>query len=312
MITSLSINDLYKYRYNSGLAYKHSVKILLNSLYGRMGLKKSIDKFILIDKSDLPYYNMIFSVKIFFIDDNSKSAYIKVSNKNSKSIRELLDDSLYPPELKKKLYKIYNFVKRKERYIFNAVHIASAVTAYSRILIDKIKRKILKHGGILHYSDTDSVIFSNLSYKIFGVNLELGGLKIESKVKEGVFLSPKSYIIHDGNKEIIKLKGFPQSELKNSKFDLELFKSYLYKKNIDKVIYYRWLSYVSKNINKFKIEKKEKLYSTNFYYNKRIKLYKNNLWFNTTPINLNNFDKNFYIIFLKNWIKNWIKKWIKK
>ena len=75
------VNDLYKYRHNSGLAYKHSVKILLNSLYGRMGLKKSIDKFILIDKSDLPYYNMIFSVKIFFIDDNSKSAYIKVSNK---------------------------------------------------------------------------------------------------------------------------------------------------------------------------------------------------------------------------------------
>lgn len=39
-----------------------------------------------------------------------------------------------------------------------SIAITSAVTSYARIAINKAKLDIIKHGGFIYYSDTDSIV----------------------------------------------------------------------------------------------------------------------------------------------------------
>lgn len=65
----------------------------------------------------------------------------------------------------------YNLSKR-------GLYISAAVTAYARIHINKIKLYIISKGGIIYYSDTDSVV-TNLELPDYMVNSnELGKLKL--------------------------------------------------------------------------------------------------------------------------------------
>lgn len=64
---------------------------------------------------------------------------------------------------------------------------------------------------MLLYPDTDSVVLSQqLPDEVVGS--ELGKFKLEYKVKEGIFLAPKSYcLILEGDKEIKVQKGAVKS-----------------------------------------------------------------------------------------------------
>jgi len=83
--------------------------------------------------------------------------------------------------------------------------IASAVTAYSRIEINKLKLRFIDN---LLYSDTDS-IFTDIKLNDNFINKDLGGLKLEYILDDAVFLGPKVYagIMEDGT-EFSKIKGF--------------------------------------------------------------------------------------------------------
>lgn len=85
--------------------------------------------------------------------------------------------------------------------VFSNVAIASAVTAYSRIIIDYYKRI---EGNECYYTDTDSV-FLQKPLDDNHINNELGGMKLEAEVKKGVLISPKVY---GYGKTTIKMKGF--------------------------------------------------------------------------------------------------------
>jgi hypothetical protein len=69
-----------------------------------------------------------------------------------------------------------------------SIALASAVTAYGRIFMSKVK---IKYKDSLFYSDTDS-IFLNCDLDFGFIDSGLGQWKKEYDFKEGIFICPKS------------------------------------------------------------------------------------------------------------------------
>jgi hypothetical protein len=79
-----------------------------------------------------------------------------------------------------------------------SVAISAAVTAYGRVYMCKLKILILKLGGKIYYSDTDSIV-TDLDLEHIIPNRidskELGKLKKEYYVEKGYFISGKTYCL---------------------------------------------------------------------------------------------------------------------
>jgi hypothetical protein len=87
------------------------------------------------------------------------------------------------------------------------VAIAAAITGYSRIHINQFKRL---PGYIVYYSDTDSIVL-NKPLPGHMVGSDLGQMKLEYVIREGLFLGPKMYaLITDTGKTIIKIRGLSE------------------------------------------------------------------------------------------------------
>ena len=83
----------------------------------------------------------------------------------------------------------------------SSVVISAAVTAYARIIMCKHKLDILNRGGKLYYSDTDIIVtYIELPSELVSKG-ELGKFKLEYKIKEGIFISGKTYclVLEDGS-----------------------------------------------------------------------------------------------------------------
>jgi len=122
----------------------------------------------------------------------------------------------------------YNILlyEKKLNLKFNGVYIAAYITALAR----KRHYELMKEIGFenIFYCDTDSII-TNKKLGNDLVNENIGNLKLVDKIKEGVFLLPKTYAYkNDKNKEKSVVKGFSEN------IDLEKMKELLFKK-IDKI-----------------------------------------------------------------------------
>lgn len=91
-----------------------------------------------------------------------------------------------------------------------SISTANAVLAYSRIYMAKVMLDVLNRGGIILYSDTDSVITDiELSPELVD-NKNLGKFKLEHEIIEGYFVGDKTYAFiskklnSNGNNIIIK------------------------------------------------------------------------------------------------------------
>jgi len=90
---------------------------------------------------------------------------------------------------------------------------------------------ILKKGGKIYYSDTDSIV-TDLELDNHLVGMELGQFKLEFKVKEAYFNSSKTYclVLEDeyitpkNNGIVIKSKGVFDNSLSVNDFQTMLFK----------------------------------------------------------------------------------------
>nr|YP_009710566.1 DNA polymerase type B [Amanita pseudoporphyria]QFZ98515.1 DNA polymerase type B [Amanita pseudoporphyria] len=173
-------------------------KILMNSLYGRFGLKPDLSQFNLISNKEidnfilnkgLPIYD------IFNVEDTSKSFVI------NKKLVDTLDIN---------------------------VAIAAAITSYARVIMAPI---LLDEDIPVLYTDTDSFVtevdLSTTKYKDLLHN-NLGGLKLENIFTEFVSIAPKVYggILTDESK-IVKIKGFKDKVEFDSLKDLLLNKQSL-------------------------------------------------------------------------------------
>lgn len=130
-----------------------------------------------------------------------------------------LDKSLLNFEDNKDIIRLRKFLKGIPGQ--TNVSIAAAVTAYSRMIINKYKLLALQQGLDIYYSDTDSLVLNGPLPPEVCDPAQLGKLKLEHMFKEGLFVLPKIYFLEleDGH-TVTKCKGY-SGELSKAQY-LEL------------------------------------------------------------------------------------------
>ena len=181
-IFSKFVDDLYTLRskYPKDDPMNFICKLIMNSLYGRFGMKPIINKqeFVSSDKfKELSITNTITD----FLDLDEYGIFVTY-----------IDDKLI-----NRIHKV-------------SVGIASAVTAHARVFMSQFKNN---DKFTLYYTDTDSIfIDKELPEELVGN--KIGQFKLEYNLKEGVFLGPKIYAgITNDDIYISKVKGFKNANL---------------------------------------------------------------------------------------------------
>ena len=169
-------------------------KLLLNSLYGRFGLKDINNETKIVNKTEA--LGIILKYKVLVnqsLDEESDLEFIKYIKEPS----SILDQTNFPEFLK----VTKNFNSRNDFFSRN-VGIAFMITSKASIFRDKF---INLENNNCYY--TDSVVLEKpLPNKYIGE--EIGQFKLVGKVKKGYFISPKLYYLElENGKRIKKSKG---------------------------------------------------------------------------------------------------------
>lgn len=155
------------------------------------------------------------------------------------------------------------------------VAIASAVTAYSRMIINEYKLIALNKKLQIYYSDTDSLVLNGPLPSEYLDSATLGKLKLEHTFREGIFVMPKVYYLEleDGG-VITKCKGY------SGKLTKEQYLTLLNGEALELVVD-RWFR--SLKDSRVQIKRNES-YKLAFLFNKRKQIIKDGVWTNTSPI----------------------------
>jgi hypothetical protein len=255
------VSDIYSKRINSKTQSMNNIaKLLLNSLYGRFGMKIFVESTKFLTEEEVFEAKKMYSfMNVVKIGDS------KFYNVN---VRRISND-------KKSLYA--NSINTE-----TAVHIASVITANARLYMYKFKN--IKD-NICYYTDTDSIFVKNkLDDRYIGK--ELGMFKLEYTIDEAIFIAPKVYYtrnIEGYNKLVIK--GMKVNSESHKESIISEFKNIIDKNDFVSYIYER-ISIFRRNLNKLLTYKEVTIINFKFPFNKRIKIYKDNRWVDTKALNI--------------------------
>jgi len=234
--------DYVDFLYNFRLKYPKDdplnliAKLLLNSLYGRLGMDDNFNEFNVIHKD-------------YFADFENK----------------FLDNILGTVKLGDYiLVEFKNQIESSSSSTHNvSIGIASAITAYARIHMSQFKNNPNLN---LYYTDTDSIYTDSELDKSLISGTLLGKLKLEHICNKAIFLSPKVYCLKNENKGLMyKVKGLKHEvELTMKDFDSLLYKDAFIKKSQTK-----WM----RNLSEGQINLLEQLYTLKVTDSKRELIY---------------------------------------
>jgi hypothetical protein len=153
-----------------------------------------------------------------------------------------------------------------------AIQIASSTTSYARIVMHKYKMMCKN----VYYSDTDS-IFTDEKLPQELISNDIGKFKLVYQIKEGIFISLKTYWLSlNTGQEITKFKG----ETKEKNFTKYELKMALSERNIISTSIFGF----SVNFKTLTINRNKRDFLILNRYVKREKIYdKNNIWVDTHP-----------------------------
>ncbi|MFH7836407.1 MAG: DNA polymerase [Candidatus Aenigmatarchaeota archaeon] len=162
-------------------------------------------------------------------------------------------NSLKEGELRKFVNGDYA-LNSKTKYVVNGfmhTEVAGLITSYARLELYKMMQKAGFEN--VYYADTDSIITS----KELPVGEELGEVKLEHFVNEYIGLSAKLYAIREGDKVIIKAKGYNVKNLSFNSFVNALHGNYSeFKSEINRLIHIKefYIHHKSSYIDKITIK----------------------------------------------------------
>lgn len=196
-----------------------TTKLILNTLYGRLGMKPYQDVIEIVDNKKAEEILSKFHVKEQYnITDDLE--FIRYENKPLFGFEELYGKDEY-----------LNFMldcDSKNISVNQSLPSAIATTAYARMYMFKIIYKLLDLGIEIFYMDTDSLIIKGVLPNEF-IGNQLGLFKLEHEIKHAYFISPKLYAFKTKNAElIVKAKGI------GSKLDYNSFETLINNHNIIK------------------------------------------------------------------------------
>jgi DNA polymerase family B len=288
------VEDLSKLKNELTGSKRQVIKSLLNNLLGRFALNhvKPITK--TVNKKVLDKILATRAVNTFK-EINSDSFILTYMPLLDKEICESHNIDYYKAILNDRSHNIEKLVN-----VFQdtSIIISAFTTSYARIQMNQIKLDILAAGGLLYYSDTDSIVTDLSLDKLKEVmpekvGKELGQLKFEYQVKKGYFISNKVYalLLNDGT-IIKKGKGFSTDSI--SLFEYE--KLYLYSQSIKANKNYGITNY---SLGSVLINSKKIIIDWNSYIKRdKIYNYKTNLWIDTRPLLFDNVTK-FITVYIK-------------
>jgi hypothetical protein len=254
------VNRLFELRneYPKGTPMNLIAKLLLNSLYGKFGMR--------VEKTMYEIFNLN--------TDAGKLALNSLLDTARHSVKDLIEFD----------NNKYLFVRDALSELFNEdsnhgtdinIAIASTITAGARLYMSAFNNN---ESYNLYYSDTDSIVIDQpLDPRLVGD--KLGQLKLEHVIDRAVFLAPKVYGLVDIDaSEVIKIKGVTDEVSANIHInDLELLliqdSSRVF--NQDK-----WY----KSLIKGEINITDVLYNLKVTSNKRNTIYVDNIFTNTEPL----------------------------
>lgn len=178
-------------------AFQLMYKLILLSLYGRFGLRPDSAITQVCDYSEVRAITLLFQTgKIVQIAENQYVVTYKriidpLGDVNKKENKALLDQM---EEEERK-----NFVRL--RYSNTAVHLAAAVTGYSRIYM----YPFIQNENVL-YTDTDSLITTTPLEEEHISKSILGKFKLEAQNVHYIGIAPKLYALRyeDGSEKVVK------------------------------------------------------------------------------------------------------------
>lgn len=167
---------------NKGGEYKTLSKMIVNSLYGRLGMKKKNEQTSIINSNEyLDYLEKYNIVSASFLSNYALITYEKENNSN----------------------------------LFSNIAIASAITSKARIKLYEGYMSVINNGGRILYSDTDSIF---AAYNRDVTNEKHGEIfwdknRSDLYIEDAIFIAPKHYGLKINNKEIIKIKGLKTNDI---------------------------------------------------------------------------------------------------
>lgn len=264
------VNKLYDVKMNTeDPGIRATTKSLLNNLLGRFALNIENDVTKIVDSEE--YMKIIQTRPVTFQKDLGDKTLITYKN--------IIDSEITRSagyEFGSALGdKIVNDVS-KSRITSLSIGVTAAITAYARIHMNKIKLDVLASGGKCFYTDTDSIITNVPLDHLCGP--EIGLFKLEHIIKEGLFLSNKTYYIETEEGKIIsRCKGVTTPMSKNQ------FEELLKGNDVKAIQEYSQLNF---EVGYTNIKLKRELNISPSMYIKREKVYENGEWVETKPLTI--------------------------
>jgi hypothetical protein len=259
------VERMYELRlqYPKGSPMNLIAKLLMNSLYGKLGMKE-----------------VLTTVEIFKFNNNEDYiAFEKLIDKWGNYIQDwiVLDNHIIVIRDKTLSLRTNPDTSSYHGSDIN-IAIAAFVTSYARSYMSYFKNNPNFH---LYYSDTDSIVIdSPLSDNLVGK--ALGQVKLEHIIKNAVFLAPKVYgLITDDNKEIIKVKGVTPEALANESITFDNLTNLLIQNTHKDFTQEKW----HKNIMAGTITVSDIAYTLKVTANKRHAIYIDGVYERTAPYN---------------------------
>ena len=272
------INDLY----NKRIKCKKSdplntiYKLLLNSLYGKFGMKYKKVQTIIGNEDLFNHISVTSTIIDFFKNDDNYIIEYENTCKNYDILTDLLSDKVINlDEFMSMTQSNSNKDKFHTKYMS---HIASAITAYARIYMHNF---INDSSLNVYYTDTDSIVSEKKLPSHLVSDIEIGKFKLVYSIEEAYFLSPKQYAIKINSNEIIcKSKGLMKID------DFNIYK-HLYENPL-KAYKSVFTNFFRRNMKNFEIKKQNSEITNKNIFLKRHKIFTNSKWTDTYPIKLNN------------------------
>lgn len=206
------VKDLYKTKSVSTGSIRTIVKSLLNNLLGRFGIniKKPVTEIVNDDKLNLLLSTReVIAPPINVTDQDYLVTYFPGLSKYMCEAHDL--DYIKILNIKSNVD-----IEKNQEFKDASVAIAAAITSYARIYMSNIKLNIFNSGGSIYYMDTDSIV-TDKPLREDLVGKDLGQFKLEFNVKEGYFISSKTYcLVLKDRCGIYDLNNNLQKEFKNS------------------------------------------------------------------------------------------------
>lgn len=189
------VNEIYDYKAKSTGVDRYVYKLMLNSLYGKFGMKSHHPVIKIVNEETANKLRDMYEMEHCEKIEGSERYIISVDTSKILPYIELNDENVENYEVKKGW---------KVQQTMQSIPIAAAITSYSRMYMNKI---IGDKEYNVYYTDTDSVVVDKPLTRRRVSSKMLGKFKLEHKIKEGLFILPKVYYIRELNNELVKFKG---------------------------------------------------------------------------------------------------------